>query len=261
MPLWSDLFEGYDKNKPFKPKRPCPPSPQSPDRSGNGSSSVPSVLTPPVLQSNVRRSVSHDTIRSISSGAGGVKKSSSLHTPSHDDTLATIETTMRVNRQKKSSTPKTPQTPQPPAILIERIESEDSEPIIMEPLEETSYDPLEESSNIRGPISQESDTEENVGLKIDAIMDQSAEYKLSECVTVLERSSFNEEFHGHVNEELLVKSEEGPHTSHTSHSQTAPDVLHSSKHDHGITDEHEDQEQKDDSNPWMVAQVSYLLLL
>ena len=131
MPLWSDLFEGHDKSKPFKPKRSesvgsdqvsessqaetsrGPPSPSTPRKSRELSP----LKTPPTVRRNAN-----------SSGSQGVKKSPSFRTPSPsktapspNDTIAEIHQTLERNREKKSSTPKTPQTPKPPAIQIDPV--------------------------------------------------------------------------------------------------------------------------------------------
>ena len=131
MPLWSDLFEGHDKSKPFKPKRSesvgsdqiskssqaetsrGPPSPSTPRKIRESSP----LKTPP-------------TVRRTAGGSQVLKKSPSFRTPSPsktaaspNDTIAEIRQTLERNREKKSSTPKTPQTPKPPVIQIDPVKS------------------------------------------------------------------------------------------------------------------------------------------
>ena len=180
MPLWSKLFEGHDKNEPFKPKRSesvssdrvsessksdsgrNPPSPATPRRSRDRSP----LKTPPTVKRNANSS-------------GGLKKSPSFRTPSpstagpsQNDTISEIRHTLENNRQKKSSTPKTPQTPKPPSIHIDPVRTDKDKDVIPLVFEDT---PDKGAKVHLEPLNSESQGDESfsVDWNLDNIMKKS----------------------------------------------------------------------------------------
>ena len=280
MPLWSDLFKGHDKGEPFKPKRSHPVPKQShpantyPDsqercRQGSSGGGPSSQTTTPLRHSprqtpaSVQRSNSHDSTapsrvgvhRSNSAPSPGLKRSPSYQTSSHDDTITTITQTMQANRQKKSSTPKTPQTPQPPAIHMDRINKEESEPIIMEPLddnEDLSWD----NAILCPPVLS---SQESLGLKLDEsikkIQDSigldETEKDFRSNILGLSQSP------GSFPEHVIESVNNDVHGSHVS------GVLSGDVHDlskHGAMVKQDTAEHEDKPNEWTLAKVPNFIL-